>query len=146
MLDISSYMPQPFTMHVADGLDITSPVPNVATGKLIAGFNEYRAEQFRRAEAGEALHVDTIPGWPETNEELATLMFGAEETKRLMDTGYPQVFIVQAATCAVIYWANGGSEDAVHDYLEAASGNTETAAAPKGNRAQRRSKSGRHSE
>lgn len=147
-MKISSYLPKPFQMEVSPDLTITSPVPSVATGKILAGFQELQREQARRVAAGEPqIHADEaeIPGWPETTEGLARMILGDAEWERLVTLGTPELFISQASMCAVIYWVNGGSEEAVQIYLEATSGKTPAPAAPKGNRAQRRSKNGQHS-
>lgn len=142
-MKIGAYLPTPFQMEVSPDLTITSPVPSVAAGKVIAAYQAVQQEQYRRVVAGEPkLEAETIPGWPETSEELARLVLGDDEWQRLNDLNVPEAFIVQATMCAVIYWGNGESEDAVRMYLEATTGGTTAPPAPKGNRAQRRSKSG----
>lgn len=145
-MKIGAYLPKPFQMEVSPDLTITSPVPSVAAGKAIAAYQAVQQEQYRRVVAGEPkLEAETIPGWPETSEELARLVLGDQEWERLDALNVPEAFIVQATMCAVIYWGNGESEDAVRMYLEASTGSTTAPAAPKGNRAQRRSKSGQPS-
>ncbi|QPK81114.1 hypothetical protein G7Y41_08755 [Schaalia sp. ZJ405] len=119
MLDLTTYLPKPFEMK-ADRWTITSPVPNVETGKMITAFQSLQAEQFRRAQAGEdPLLTDTIPGWPETLEEQADLVLGGGEYERLTQDGCPPAFIEAALLSAIVYWANGGSEDAVLFYQNA---------------------------
>lgn len=145
-VNLSHYMPEPFEMQVAPDLTITSPVPSVAAGKLIASYQAVSAEQSRRASAGEPLlsgDEAIVPGWPDTTEQLARIVLGDAEWERLISINAPEMFIVQASTCAVIYWANGGSEAAVRMYLDATFGESDETPAPKGNRAQRRSKNGR---
>lgn len=136
-LDLTDYLPPSFVM-TAGNLALTSPAPSVQTGKLLAAYMEIQAEQGRRAQAGQPpLETIDVQGWPETTEELARLMFGDREYERAVAASYPEVFIDQAATCAVIYWANGASEGAVKLYLAAIVG-TDTIrkerTAPKGPR------------
>lgn len=145
-MKISAYLPKPFELEVSPDLTITSPVPSVATGKILSGFQELQSEQARRVAAGEPMvpaDETKIPGWPETTEGLARLVLGDQEWERLDGLNVPEAFIFQASMCAVVYWVNGGSEEAVQLYLDAITGKDITPAAPKGNRAQRRSKSGR---
>lgn len=148
-VNLAPYLPKPFEMLVTPDITITSPVPSVACGKLLASYQAVSAEQNRRAAAGEPLLTGDdalVPGWPNTTEDLARLTLGDEETDRLLALNLPEAFIVQAASCAVVYWANGASEVAVRAFLEAATGDTTAPTAPKGNRAQRRSKNGQPTE
>ena len=129
MLNLTTYLPTPFEM-VCGKWTITSPVPTVETGKLITLFHQIEAEQARRAEAGEApLIEEHIDGWPTTHEEVARLVLSDAEYDRLIDDGCPPAFIITAANCALIYWANGASEAAVSLYLNAVYG--ENPEAPK---------------
>ncbi|WP_276670285.1 hypothetical protein [Schaalia cardiffensis] len=61
---------------------------------------------------------EPIEGWPNTLEGLARMLLGNTEYERLADGGCPLDYIINAATAALIYWANGGSEDAVIGYHE----------------------------
>lgn len=161
-MDISGFLSKPFEMKVSPDLTITSPVPSVATGKILTAYREISAEQARRINAGETILTEeerAIPGWPDTTEGLARLALGDDEWERLVGLGAPEEFIVQASMCAVVFWGSGGwnvipegeyegehaGEAAVQLYLEAISGKTTAPAAPKGNRAQRLSKNGQRS-
>lgn len=144
-VNLTQYLPKPFEM-IAGEWTITSPVPTVATGKIIAAFQARQAEQFRRTQAGEPPLVDEpIEGWPDTLEGLARMLLGDAEYERLADGGCPLDYIVNAATAALIYWANGGSEDAVigyHEQLRQIAADGEQGARPKA-KTRRPSKSGR---
>lgn len=118
-LDLTSYLAEPFEM-TAGSITITSQPPTVKVGKLLAAWQELQGEAARRAEKGEPpiKDGDTLPGWPDTMEDLARMMFGNEQYDELAGSDVPAEFITQAAMCAVIYWANGGSEQAVRLYLD----------------------------
>lgn len=142
--NLTPYLAQPFEMQAGDWT-ITSPVPTVRAGKLMAAFQELQAEQFRRAEAGEP-PADTIeiPGWPSDDEGFARLMLGDAEYERLEKENCPGQYIINASMAALYYWANGGSEAAVTFYNEAITDQLEhaKATAPKAE-TRKRSKNGR---
>lgn len=118
-IDLTTYLPQPLTMNAGEWT-ITSPVPTVHTGKLITAFQAIQAEQARRATTGEPPLEDTHPdGFPDTVDDLARLMLGTSEYQRLIDADCPYSYIINAATAALIYWANGANEEAVHLYHQA---------------------------
>lgn len=125
-IDLTQYLPKALEMRAGEWT-ITSPVPSVETGKVISAFQALQAEQARRAENGEPLLEESVvEGFPETSEGLARLLLGDGEYERLVGAGCPFAYVLNAATAALVYWANGGSEEAVYLYHQALTDTTET--------------------
>ena len=116
-MKLDAYLPKPFTMTCGDW-EITSPVPTVHAGKIVTAFQAMQAEQARRIDAGEPLLTEEdVDGIPQTLDELSPIILGETQVDRLLNDGCPPAYVNSAAFAAVIYWANGASEQAVAAYM-----------------------------
>lgn len=120
-MDIStSYLPTPFEMTAGEWT-ITSPVPDIEAGQLLARYVAIQAQAYEATQNGAHLDLEAMRDkFSFTDDEAMNLVLGEKQVADLRSRRCPEAIIMHATMCAIYYWAYGGSEEAVQMYLAAA--------------------------